>query len=974
MATSSEVTLSTYIVGRINYSTSETSTGHNVSATWQCRRTNSYSGATFQYPSSSYITIAGNNQSWSWSSTDYPSIPGNNTNWINFCNRTYHVAHTSATTITISAGNQSMGSYLTGSVSCNVTLGSIGPTYTAPSTPSVSISKSTSSATVSYSTSSFGNPSTGTLYLYGTGSSSTSTVTSTSSRSSTYYFYPSYAGTYYFRARAYNGQLWSSYSNEASVSFSATAPSSASVSGTVVSQTQINLNFSGSGGAFSSNTLYLYGGESTSNMQQLKSISSSSSSYSHTGLKAGTLYYYYAKYTNSIGSAQSSTVSYRTRYAPPNFVTATSLQSQEDGKGVSTVTVGSWGENSTMSKFAILNSGRTQLTSSTATGDTSQPMTWTIPTSNTNTNTCAINTWYGRATNSHDEYADSGAYYLATPTAPSVTFYGHTGTAPYLTRTNTVMYAGGATNSATADTSTLRQWTFYHTRLSDNVSSTPTVRLSAAKMESIDHTMEEFTTGSNYTFTTKVSNVLGGVGITTSKTYYCPGGVGGSPTMITPDQVELKGSYTSPGGNGDTTSGAIACYQMKWGKSATDLNNSTKIQVSPYFDLIDLEPGVTYYYQIIAWNTYGLSGQSPILNFTTGGRYLPSASDFEVRPGHPGADIEIDVGRSGGVTPDELGIQRITVEVCPEGTEEWELIAEQEGLDLHGGDKYVFKSAWEGYLPEPGNYEMKVTLYNEYDSNRKIFLLIAPTILEVSPKADSTKPTQITLNARITAGTGMVNIVDIKLEGASLEVSKTDEVSIPSGETATSTIISPNYLLFDTTYVANVTAKDDIGLWQTTRNGVNIKTPARVTYHYVTETKTQAGSASYRNSGILRSVGNAYYVVANALGNLTVGASMNKKRLTFIPQPLFYRPESVASMELSDGSRISFEYNEKVDMYQFGIWKGNNIETVFFDGEEWKTDHYDFGTNSLTVTSLKPNGKGMNASSAFSTTVIKETV
>ena len=127
----SESSPSTYIRMRLYWSTSVSGTsGHNVYVELQLRRTNSYSGSTFQYPSSSWINVDGNEDTWNWNSGNYPSIPGNDTSWKTFCSRTVFVSHTGATTISISGGNSSMGSYLTGSVSGSVSLEAL---YTAPS-------------------------------------------------------------------------------------------------------------------------------------------------------------------------------------------------------------------------------------------------------------------------------------------------------------------------------------------------------------------------------------------------------------------------------------------------------------------------------------------------------------------------------------------------------------------------------------------------------------------------------------------------------------------------------------------------------------------------------------------------------------------------------------------------------------------------------------------------------------------------
>lgn len=152
-----ETTCSTYIRQRLHYVTTATSSGHNVYVELQMRRTNSYGGATLQYPSNSYITINGDRYDWGWTYQNYPQIPAYNTDWITFASRTVHVSHTDAATIGIAGGNYNMGSYLNGDTSGNITLDAI---YSDPATPSVTLkSKTYNSAVFSVSISSYGIPS-----------------------------------------------------------------------------------------------------------------------------------------------------------------------------------------------------------------------------------------------------------------------------------------------------------------------------------------------------------------------------------------------------------------------------------------------------------------------------------------------------------------------------------------------------------------------------------------------------------------------------------------------------------------------------------------------------------------------------------------------------------------------------------------------------------------------------------------------
>lgn len=93
--------------------------------------------------------------------------------------------------------------------------------YTAPDTPTISGSNtSATSNTITYGTTSFGNPSTGTVTLYGGTTANPTTVLDTYSATGDHTFTHTGlapATTYYYRAKANNGQLDSSYSTEISV-------------------------------------------------------------------------------------------------------------------------------------------------------------------------------------------------------------------------------------------------------------------------------------------------------------------------------------------------------------------------------------------------------------------------------------------------------------------------------------------------------------------------------------------------------------------------------------------------------------------------------------------------------------------------------------------------------------------------------------------------------------------------------------
>lgn len=310
---SSETQCSTYIVQRLYYSTTADSTGHNVYVELQMRRTNSYGGDTFQYPSSSNISIDGNNQTWNWDQNSYPVIPAYNTDWVTFASRTVHVNHTAAKGINISGGNSNMGSYLTGSSSVDITLEAI---QTAPNTPSVSASVTSDDAlSVTWGTSSFGNPSSGTVYLYGGTSASpttqltskTTTGDSTSSRTGLA------ANTkYYYRSRAKNtADLWSSYSSDATATTKAAAPT---ITAGTATHNSIELNYSQSadGGADTKYVEYSLDGNTWVTGATLTGGAAATGTFTITGLSPATTYSIQTRTRTASGSSAGPTLSVTT--------------------------------------------------------------------------------------------------------------------------------------------------------------------------------------------------------------------------------------------------------------------------------------------------------------------------------------------------------------------------------------------------------------------------------------------------------------------------------------------------------------------------------------------------------------------------------------------------------------------------------------------------------------------------------------
>lgn len=852
--------------------------------------------------------------------------------------------------------------------------------YKAPNTPSVVATASGYNVTVKFGTSSYGVPSSGTTYLYGTGSNSTNRINSTSgvgTSAGTHSMTVTQPGTYYFRAKSKNTANYESgYSGQATVTYDSKAPNTPSISGSTLSTTSNSISFSTTSWGFpNSGSLILYGDTSSTPNTIISMKTAGSNTFTHTGLTAGTTYYYRAYATNGYkDSSFSRTIAITTRYESPSNVSAVLNNSSSDGQANSTISVGSWGAKSSAGSYQILNATNSN---SLIASSTSNTFNWTIPLTSTNQNATAVNAWKARAINNHNEYTDSATYYLATPSAPKSTYVGHTGTNPFLTRNVSVTYSGGLANSTTANTAAIKKWVFTKTRLSDNTSETVS-RNSTSRSESLNYYMSDFTVGSNYSFTTTVYNTYGAAGRTVSYTYYCPSGVGGSVTELHPDQATLKASVNAPGGEETTTSSSITCYQLKYGIDKNNLTQYTKIQTDPYFYIEDLKPDTVYYYQITAWNTLGLSNNSPVLSFTTGGRYLPIVRTYRAIGHTPGADIAVTIGRTGGLTPNELTINRITLELRAVGDTAWTMMKDIKNLSVTATTGYTIINAWTNYLQKAGNYEMRITAYNQYDAGFRIFTLEAPTVPTVStPTLENNVPTQLRLTASTTAGTARVNHFSMRLVGIGMDISKNETVNIPSGQTKSVTLISPNYLLFNTTYTIYVTARDDIGMWNMNPNGVKITTPPRITWHMVLQDKEQGTTVKsatpiFRTEQIQKTTTDVYYVSRSSLGDFVKpNANLTGMRLHFISHPLFYRPESVASVSLSDGTRLAYDYDAGADMYKFGIWQGDDIQITFFDGEQWVLDRYDF-TTVTTVLKVEYNGKGINASSAFSTTRVEE--
>lgn len=216
---------STHIQGSVDYSVSTSSSGITVSVTFQMRRTNAYSNPTYSSSAVPSICISSSSSSFNYSGGAGITIAGGRQNvWqtVYSASRTFDPSRGGGNIyVGWKVSNDNSGGFLGGSAVESITLPTV---YTAPNTPTLSASPAASSPTdsieITWGTSSFGTPSSGTVYLYGgTSASPTSQLlTKTTTGNSTFvHNEPLIPNTrYYYRSRACNSQLCSSYSSDVS--------------------------------------------------------------------------------------------------------------------------------------------------------------------------------------------------------------------------------------------------------------------------------------------------------------------------------------------------------------------------------------------------------------------------------------------------------------------------------------------------------------------------------------------------------------------------------------------------------------------------------------------------------------------------------------------------------------------------------------------------------------------------------------
>lgn len=327
MASGSKVAVSncsTYIQGAIDWSTSTSGSDIIVTVKFYMRRTNAWSGDTYSSDTTKYIQITGDPDLWNYSTGGELLVEGGQQNvWQGpyfTATRTFS-SERAGNTIYVGwkTVENAVSGYLGGSGQTTITL----PTPSvAPTKPTVSVSNATAtSASVTYGTSSFGSPSTGTVYLYsGTATAPTTQLTTkTTTGNSTYSNTGLTSNTkYYYRARAYNGQLWSDYSDEKSI---VTLPaalvsySAAPVSGSQVS-IKISYKTAADGNEYSKNIEYSLDGATWTTGATVSVGTQKSGSFNISGLTANTTYTISLRVKTTAGSTSVVTVQETTNKAP----------------------------------------------------------------------------------------------------------------------------------------------------------------------------------------------------------------------------------------------------------------------------------------------------------------------------------------------------------------------------------------------------------------------------------------------------------------------------------------------------------------------------------------------------------------------------------------------------------------------------------------------------------------------------------
>lgn len=654
-------------------------------------------------------------------------------------------------------------------------------------------------------------------------------------------------------------------------------------------------------------------------------------------------------------------------YTAPAAPTAENLAS--DGtphRAYSKVTNNGWGTNSSRRNFEIINAGRIVASDSS---HSPASMYWTLDAGSNDTNACYIHTWYGRAVNNHVLWTDSGAKYIATPSAPILSITAGSGTSPSTTVGATLKYKGGTQKSSSCDNGTMRRWQFGKMLQSD--SGTPTsfqsdIDNSNVKTKSYTWARSNFDLGKNYKFYVRTTNTLGGASSSTSQVIYCPSGVSGSMTNRTTETLTLKGSCNYAGEINSSTSGTISCYQIKWSTDKATIDGgggtSLSLQTNDTFTITGLTNNQTIYYRVYAWNIYGLSNVSSTLSATTLPRYNPIVTLTTLTPLSPGATVGFTVAQTGGLSQNELRITSLQLSRRPASSSTYTTLKTATGLNLNVNGTYTFTNAWTDDAPQSGDYVYKVHASNGTDESDYTFSLVAPKAVSVSTSVSENNPTTIVANGKTTGAMPYKWV---------LSTNNSKNTLIASSMNVT---ISQNNLLYNTEYAVKMTAYSQFGLWRDS-DTISQRTDPRFQFYRISGNTTQKVTPIYKKQNVEYEIKEVYYIVKNALSTLVQSSSqpyLTNKRLKFITQPLRYRPENVATVLLTNGKSIAYKQASAGQPYKFGIWNGNTIETTFYDGSEWKMTSYNFPSGWRVSSITEQPATGIGASAPFSTTICEE--
>lgn len=297
MARVAQANTSTYIQGSVDYYAYVSGSNIIVDVYFAMRRTNAYSGQTYSSTAVPQICISSDSSNFGYSGSAGITVSGGQQNvWqqIYSASRTFSASRSGETIYVGWRVTNDNSGYLGGSAVAAITLPQAS---TAPNKPTVSINTPyVASVIVTYGTSSFGNPSSGTVYLYGgTSSSPTTQITSKTSTGNSNYQHTGLTGNtkYYYRARAKNSQLWSSYSTEVST-VTKSAPAT-DVSAEALTSTSIKIDYitTAGGGFYAQEIQYSIDGGTTwttGDVVPAATTAATPGSFNITGLQPDTEY------------------------------------------------------------------------------------------------------------------------------------------------------------------------------------------------------------------------------------------------------------------------------------------------------------------------------------------------------------------------------------------------------------------------------------------------------------------------------------------------------------------------------------------------------------------------------------------------------------------------------------------------------------------------------------------------------------